>query len=102
MKNGNSSFHPFARVHIRDALKKVIQADEKTAVSKLQRKGLSKITITELTPKEPIPRITSFWKPLSGLALPDPDSLPSVPEDLCLPVDSVKIVDLDTVTNLIA
>jgi hypothetical protein len=44
------------RVHIRDALKKVIQADEKTAVFQLHRKGLSKKPITELTPKA-----TTLW-----------------------------------------
>ena len=39
------------RVHIRDALAKIIQADEKTAVSQLHRNGLSNKPITELTPK---------------------------------------------------
>ena len=39
------------RVLIRDALKKVIQADKKKAVSQLPCKRLSKKPITELTPK---------------------------------------------------
>ena len=54
MKNGKSlRLVPSIclRVHIRDGLKKAIQADERTAISQLHRKGLSKKTITELTPK---------------------------------------------------
>ena len=89
------------RVHVRDAFKRVIQNDEKAAISQLHRKGLSKKPVSEVTQMVPVPRITSFFRPLSVLALPDHDYLFSLPVDPCLPVESVNIVDLESVTKLI-
>ena len=89
------------RVHVRDAFKRVIQNDEKAALSQLHRKGLSKKPVSEVTQMVPVPRITSFFRPLSVLALPDHDYLFSLPVDPCLPVESVNIVDLESVTKLI-
>ncbi len=89
------------RVHVRDAFKRVIKNDEKAALSQLHRKGLSKKPISELTQMVPFPRITSFFRPLSVLALPDHDHLSSLPMDPCLPVESVNIIDLESVTKLI-
>ena len=89
------------RVHVRDAFKRVIQNDEKAALSQLHRKGLSKKPVSEVTQMVPVPRITSFFRSLSVLALPDHDYLSSLPVDPCLPVESVNIVDLESVTKLI-
>ena len=59
------------RVHIREAFKKVIKAEEKAALSQLHRRGLPKPPAEQTEKLIMHPRITSFFGKGDVLALPD-------------------------------
>ena len=87
------------RVHIREALKKVIKAEEKAALSQLHRRGLPKQPQEKSEKLVMHPRITSFFSKGNVLALPDDSVQHDI--DQSIPLESVSIVSLTSVTEFI-
>ena len=87
------------REHIREAFKKVIKAEEKAALSQLHRRGLPKPPAEQTEKLIMHPRITSFFGKGNVLAIPDD----SVPHDIdpSIPLESVSIVTLNSLTEFI-
>ena len=87
------------RVHICEAFKKVIKAEEKAALSQLHCSGLPKQPQEKTEKLVMHQRITSFFSKGNVLALPDDSVQHDI--DQSIPLESVSIVSLTSVTGFV-